>query len=270
MEKDITIDGLNLHFRVSGQGAPLILMHGWGCNIDTVASIERVAALTNTVYNIDLPGFGKSDEPTGTWGIEQYTRLIEKFANALGISRPVLVGHSFGGRVSILFASRNDTDKVVLVDAAGVKPRRPLKYYIKVYSFKTAKALAKALLPRERADRLIERMRAGRGSADYASSSPVMRAILSKCVNEDLCHVMPLIKAPTLLIWGENDTATPIADARKMERLIPGSGLVAFAGCGHYSFLDNPVQFAAVLESFLKSLSTTPLPTNPEKNNPPT
>ena len=80
-----------------------------------------------------------------------------------------------------------------------------------------------------------------------------MRSILSRVVNEDLCHLMPSIKAPTLLIWGENDTATPLRDARRMERLIPDAGLVSFPGCGHYSFLDNPVQFAAVLRSFLKS-----------------
>lgn len=80
-----------------------------------------------------------------------------------------------------------------------------------------------------------------------------MRAILSRVVNEDLRSVMPGISAPTLLVWGENDTATPMRDARIMERLIPGAGLVSFPGCGHYSFLDNPVQFAAVLRSFLKS-----------------
>ncbi|MDE7369928.1 MAG: alpha/beta hydrolase, partial [Muribaculaceae bacterium] len=89
--------------------------------------------------------------------------------------------------------------------------------------------------------------------SDYRNSSPKMRAIMSKVVNEDLCHLMPEISAPTLLIWGENDTATPLSDAKKMERLIPDAGLVSFPGCGHYSFLDNPGQFAAVLNSFLKS-----------------
>jgi pimeloyl-ACP methyl ester carboxylesterase len=81
----------------------------------------------------------------------------------------------------------------------------------------------------------------------------MMRAVMSRVVNEDLCRYMPHIKAPTLLIWGEDDTATPLRDAKKMERLIPGSGLVSFPGCGHYSFLDNAGQFAAVLQSFLKS-----------------
>ena len=79
-----------------------------------------------------------------------------------------------------------------------------------------------------------------------------MRAILSKVVNEDLKSVMPQISCPTLLVWGKNDTATPLKDAQIMEKLIPDAGLVAFDGVGHYSFLENPYQFAAVLKSFLK------------------
>ncbi|MDE6042236.1 MAG: alpha/beta hydrolase [Muribaculaceae bacterium] len=253
MAEYIEIGDIKLHYRKSGNGRPLILMHGWGCNMDTVASIERVAAETHTVYNIDFPGFGASEEPADVWGVEQYTALIEEFARKTGIDRPVLVGHSFGGRVGILMASRTPVDKLILVDAAGVKPRRSMSYYFKVYSFKAMKSLCRLVLPRRKADAVIEKWRSRKSSADYASASPRMRAILSKVVNEDLCHVMPQITAPTLLVWGENDTATPVSDARRMERLIPGAGLVSFAGCGHYSFLDNPIQFAAVLRSFLKS-----------------
>lgn len=253
MAEYIEIGDIKLHYRKSGNGRPLILMHGWGCNMDTVASIERVAAETHTVYNIDFPGFGASEEPADVWGVEQYTALIEEFARKTGIDRPVLVGHSFGGRVGILMASRTPVDKLILVDAAGVKPRRSMSYYFKVYSFKAMKSLCRLALPRRKADAVIEKWRSRKSSADYASASPRMRAILSKVVNEDLCHVMPQIMAPTLLVWGENDTATPVSDARRMERLIPGAGLVSFAGCGHYSFLDNPIQFAAVLRSFLKS-----------------
>ena len=252
-DKYMDIDGVRLHYQESGQGDPLILMHGWGCNVRTVASIAATASQTHRVYNVDFPGFGETPEPPAVWGVEEYTRFIETFARNLGIVRPVLVGHSFGGRVSIVYASRNDTAKVILVDAAGVKPRRSLKYWAKVYSFKASKAIVKALLPKDKADRAIERMRGKRGSADYRQASPMMRSILAKCVNEDLRALMPSIKAPTLLVWGENDTATPLGDAKKMEKLIPDAGLVSFPGCGHYSFLDNPVQFAAVLNSFLKS-----------------
>lgn len=253
MEKDITLDGINLHYSVEGSGSPLILMHGWGCDHTTVASIARTAALTHTVYNVDFPGFGQSTEPDSVWGVEQYTRLIENFAKALGITRPSLAGHSFGGRVAIVFASRNDVDKLILIDAAGVKPRRSLKYYLKVYSFKLSKLFFKAVLGPEKAQARIEKERSRRGSSDYRNASPRMRSIMSRVVNEDLCHLMPAIKAPTLLIWGENDTATPLADAKKMEQLIPDAGLVSFPGCGHYSFLDNQAQFSAVLNSFLKS-----------------
>ncbi len=252
MKKKLSIDGVELAYTVEGEGLPVILMHGWGCNHTTVASIERVlTAMGLTVYNVDFPGFGESTEPPSVWGVDDYTRLIEKMAQSDGISNPILIGHSFGGRVGILYASRNATRKLILVDAAGIKPRRTLHYYWKVYSYKAYKHLVWAVMGRERGEQLLNRYRSKVGSSDYTQASPRMRAIMSRVVNEDLKHCMPAIKCPTLMIWGENDTATPLADAKTMERLIEGSGLVSFPGCGHYSFLDNPVQFAAVLRSFL-------------------
>lgn len=253
MSNIIEIDGVKLNYTCQGDGRPLIIMHGWGCNISTVASITAVAARQCKVYTIDFPGFGNSPEPPGVWGIEEYTRLIEGMVKKLGIVNPMLLGHSFGGRVGILYASRNPVEKLILVDAAGVKPRRSLKYYFKVYTYKAGRRLAYLMYSKDKADRMVEEKRKKSASADYLAASPRMRAILSKCVNEDLCGVMPDIKAPTLLIWGENDTATPLRDAKIMERLIPEAGLVSFPGCGHYSFLDNPRQFAAVLQSFLAS-----------------
>lgn len=253
MDKYIDINGIKLHYQEEGSGLPVIIMHGWGCNTQTVASITAVAAQTNHVFSLDLPGFGQTPEPPTVWGVEDYTQFVEAFIAALGIEKPTLLGHSFGGRIGILMASRNSVDKLILVDAAGVKPKRKPAYYLRVYRFKLLKALVKALLPKDKAQQWIDKQRNKRGSADYRNASPMMKNILSKCVNEDLKHVMPSISAPTLLIWGENDTATPIGDAKIMERLIPGAALVAFPACGHYSFLDNPGQFAAVLNSFLKS-----------------
>ena len=253
MKKTIQLSGLNFHYTVQGGGAPIILMHGWGCNLTTLQSVEKVAMENHTVYNVDFPGFGESQEPSQVWGVEEYTQLIEQFVKAENIENPILLGHSFGGRVGILYSSRNKVNKLILVDAAGVKPRRSLKYYFKVYTYKLGKKLMPLIYGKERAQQRIDAMRAKRGSSDYNNASPMMRAILSKVVNEDLKEKMPLIKAPTLLIWGENDTATPLRDAKIMERLIPNAGLVSFPGCGHYSFLDNPFQFAAVLRSFLNS-----------------
>lgn len=254
-DKYIDIDGLRVHYTDSeGNGSPLIVMHGWGCNVNTVASISAVAQQAGArVLSIDLPGHGQTPEPPAVWGVDDYTRLVERFVDALRLANPSLLGHSFGGRIGILYASRRPVNKLILVDAAGIKPRHGLKYKLRVGWFKTCKHAAKALMPRAKAEALIERMRGRHGSADYAAASPRMRQVMSRVVNEDLRHVMPQIKSPTLLIWGVNDTATPLSDAKIMERLIPDAGLVAFEGCGHFSFLDNPRQFAAVLTSFLKS-----------------
>lgn len=254
MDKILRYKGVEMHYNVEGEGSPVILMHGWGCSHETVQSIADIAKEHHKVYNVDFPGFGQSSEPLTTdkvWGVEEYTTIIEQLAKEEKIEDPILIGHSFGGRVSILFGSRNKVKQIVLADSAGVKPKRPISYYYKVYSFKLMKRLYQLLLGKEKAKARIERQRAKRGSSDYANSSPMMRQILSKVVNEDLCSVMPSISAPTLLIWGENDTATPLSDAKKMTKLIPDAGLVSFPGAGHYSFLDRPAQFAAVLRSFI-------------------
>lgn len=79
----------------------------------------------------------------------------------------------------------------------------------------------------------------------------MMRKVMVKVVNSDLRSEMPKIKAPTLLIWGEEDTATPMRDAKIMHKLIPGSGIVTFPGAGHFSFIDNPYQSAAVVRRFI-------------------
>ncbi|MBD5275493.1 MAG: alpha/beta hydrolase [Bacteroides sp.] len=252
MDKTIEIDGVSLHYRDSGEETlkPVIIMHGWGCNVDTVASIENIFRGKMRVLNVDLPGHGQSTEPPSVWGVEDFTAMMEKFISKLGLAHPSLVGHSFGGRISLLLSSRNDVGKVLLVDAAGIKPKRGFNYYRKVYTFKAIKNLLMLVLGREKGMEAVEKMRAKKGSADYRSSSPRMRAVMSRCVNEDLKHVMPAIKAPTLLIWGEDDTATPLSDAITMKRLIPNAGLVSFPGCGHYSFLDNPFGFRAAVSSF--------------------
>ncbi len=255
METDTILENLKFHYTDSGIGSKtIILMHGWGCNHTTLASVERIALECGyRVINVDFPGFGDSEEPDDVWGVEQYTRVVEQLVRNLRITSPALLGHSFGGRVGILYASRNEVSKMILVDAAGIKPTRTLKYYWKVYTFKAMKRLMYLIYGKEKAELKLDARRAKAGSSDYAQASPKMRKILSKVVNEDLTDRLSLITAPTLLIWGENDTATPLKDAKKMEKLIPDAGLVSFPGCGHYSFLDNPGQFKAVLKSFLNS-----------------
>lgn len=151
-----------------------------------------------------------------------------------------------------MLASQRPLSKIMLVDAAGIKPKRHLKYYIKVYSFKTAKHVLPLVLGKKRALKTLDAWRGKAGSADYRQASPIMRQIMSKAINQDLTPLLSSIKASTLLIWGEKDTATPMRDARIMEKNIPDAGLVSFPDAGHFSFLDEPGPFRAVAKEFFK------------------
>lgn len=247
-----TYKGIRVNINVQGTGSPVLLLHGWGCSNEIFSGIQQVLSQNYATYNFDFPGFGASDEPDTVWGTEEYTCMVEQFVKENNIARPALIGHSFGGRISIIFASRNDVSRVVLVDAAGIKPKRPFSYYRKVYTFKALKWLCNTFLPKKTAQKIIESRRKGAGSSDYGNASPMMRAILSKVVNEDLTCLLPKITAPTLLFWGNMDTATPLSDAKTMEKLIPDAGLVVAHGTGHFSFIENAGLFTAVIKNFFK------------------
>ena len=101
MDKDIEIEGVRLHYEETGNpdGLPVIIMHGWGCNTTTVRSIASSLEDKMHVFNLDLPGHGKSSEPPAVWGVDDFTRLVETFIRHMKLDRPAQIGHSFGGRI---------------------------------------------------------------------------------------------------------------------------------------------------------------------------
>lgn len=251
MDARFTYNNIELAYTIEGEGDTIVLLHGWGCDHTIWQATTEMLKEHFRVIAVDFAGFGQSNEPQEVWGVEEYTQSIEALLTSLGVVRPTLVGHSFGGRVSILYASRNEVARVVLTDAAGVKPKRSLNYYRKVYTFKLMKRALPILIGKQKAAMLIEQRRSKAGSADYNRATPMMRAILSKCVNEDLTKYMPKVAAPVLLFWGDKDTATPLADAYTMERLMPNAGLVIAYGAGHFAMLEQPALWMASLKSFL-------------------
>ncbi|HCY73757.1 MAG TPA: alpha/beta hydrolase [Rikenellaceae bacterium] len=241
-------EGIKVYYEVQGVGADLLLLHGWGCTHKIFDSFMPDLLAKHRVISLDFPGFGLSQEPLSVWGVEDYTLMVEALCMELNIVEPSILCHSFGGRVAIVFASRNKVRRMLFADAAGIKPRRGPRYYLKVYSYKLAKWwLLKVVKKRD----AYEKMRCNRGSSDYRNASDWMKAILSKCVGQDLRMYLPKIKAPVLLFWGENDSATPLRDARIMERMIPDSGLVMVKGGSHFSFLDDPSLFRSMIHTFL-------------------
>ncbi|WP_252313015.1 alpha/beta fold hydrolase [Sinobaca sp. H24] len=248
----IDIDGVNVHYQVSGEGANVMLLHGWGANVQTFAPVHQRLEKDFKVWSIDFPGFGESDEPPEPWSVGDYTEMLGKLIRKLDIEDPVLMGHSFGGRVSIKYSAANSVRKVILVDSAGVLPKRTFKYYYKVYTYKTLKKLLKLPLINKYEQSIMARVKGKVGSSDYKDVSGVMQQTFVKVVNEDLTHHMPDIKVPVLLVWGENDEATPVADGKRMEELIPDAGLVVLKRAGHYSYLDNLNEFIVIIDHFLQ------------------
>ena len=249
---EIQAKGVKINYIMNGSGQDVILLHGWGQNIVVFAAVHQHLASCFRVFTIDFPGFGASVDPPKPWTVKDYAEMLEDFVKQLGIKNPILMGHSFGGRVGIVYASRNPVCKMILVDSAGIKPKRSLSYYLKVYSFKTAKYLLKFPIVNRKEEVLLQKLRAKFGSSDYTNVSGVMQQTMVLVVNEDLQPFMPKIQAPTLLIWGENDTVTPISDGKIMEKKIPDAGLVVLKDCGHFSYLEKFYEFQIIIDHFLK------------------
>ena len=167
------------------------------------------------------------------------------------IENPILIGHSNGGRIIINAVGRGivNPKKIILIDSAGLKPKRSLKYYIKVSIFKFGKIILNLIPSKE----LRSKIRGKVGSSDYKSSPEVLKDTMNIILNEDQRVLLPNIKVPTLLIWGSLDTATPISDAKEIEKAIPDCGLVEYKNGTHFSYLENIENCKLVLNEFLKN-----------------
>ena len=238
----------------------LVILHGWGCNKEMFRTVAEHFAKTYTVVVPDLCGFGESPEPVCAMTVADYAEVFAAFIASLGFSDVTLMGHSFGGRIILkLFEMHDKTplpftvSKVILTDAAGLKPKKTVKQKLSLAAYKTGRKILsvpplKTLFPSA-----VENWRKKRGSADYNAASEIMKKTLVLAVNEDLAHCLPLVYAPTLLFWGEKDDATPLADAKRMEKAIPDAGLVVLAGGSHFAFLENTPYFLRVADAFLSA-----------------
>ncbi|WP_026895310.1 alpha/beta fold hydrolase [Clostridiisalibacter paucivorans] len=253
----IDIDGLRINYICEGEGENVLILHGWGANIDTVIPIYNHIKDRYKVWALDLPGFGQSDRPLTVWGSEEYADFIKKFVDKLNIKDIILMGHSHGGRVSIMLANKypDILSKMVLIDSAGIIPKRKPKYYLKVYTFKIMKGIYNLLFFWKEKDKRLEKFYKRYGSQDYRAADGIMRKIMVKVINENLRPYLKNINVPTLLVWGRDDDATPLYMGKIMENEIEGSGLVVLDNAGHYSYIDQMYTFNRVIDSFLDSSS---------------
>ncbi len=243
----IDIQNINLHYEKTGsKGKTIILLHGWGQNTEMMKPIAVHFENDFVVYNLDLPGFGQSGQPDRIYTIYDYATVLKNFVDEMNIENPILIGHSFGVRIAIIYASLYPVDKMVFTGGAGIRDRRGLDYYLKVYSYKASKQLFK--LPFLKG--VKEKLQANMGSEDYKNTSGVMRGTFVQVVNEDLTNLLSKIQCEVFLVWGELDEATPLWMGQQMEKMIPNAGLAVFKGDNHYAYFNQMPRFLACLDAF--------------------
>lgn len=236
------IGDISVNYIQYGSGPDVVLLHGWGQNIEMMKPLGDRLQQQFRITILDFPGFGESEEPTFAWSIFDYRDFVKQILTELDVKNPIMIGHSFGGRVSIAYASEYPVEKVVLFGSPCIEKDKTKSF--KVRMLKTAKKV-----PGLRS--IAEKMKKYMGSEDYRNATPIMRNILVKTVNQDLSEQAKKISAPVLMIWGDLDEAAPLEDAKELEKLIPDAGLVVLPGCTHYAYLEALPQVINILKNFL-------------------
>ena len=237
----IKIKDIEVNYIQYGSGKDILLLHGWGQNIEMMRPIGDNLSSNYRITILDFPGHGESDEPTEAWDIKEYSLMLEEFVKILNIKKPVVIGHSFGGRVAIRYVSNNSIDKLILFGSPCIRTQKELPIHVKM--LKKIKTLPGM-------NSIGEKMKRYIGSRDYRSASPIMRQILVNVVNEDLSIYARQIEEPTLLIWGESDTEAPIQDARDLEKIMVDAALIVLPGT-HYAYLENLGQVINIINNFV-------------------
>lgn len=249
------VNGLRIAESILGDGSPVLMLHGWGANINLMLPLAQKLALSGYKnYVLDLPGFGESDVPPDAWGVLDYANFVLVYLDHHALEQVHLVGHSFGGRLGLVLGAEHSQriDKMVLIDSAGVRtpPSRSSQLRLKAYR------LALTTLNRVGLSAQSNQLRAwytGRyGSSDYKAASGVMRETFVRVVNEDLLPYAARVRPSTLLMWGDQDQDTPLWQGKLLEQMIPDAGLVVWEGAGHYSYLDRLADTARVIDHFFK------------------
>ena len=237
--KDININYIR-YGNINNQ--TVVLLHGWGQNIQMMKPVGD-SLTDNDVIIIDLPGHGKSEEPKEIWLLTDFVQMIHELLTSLNIENPILIGHSFGGKISLLYASMYKVKKLILFGSPFKVKKNPNS--LKVRTLKKLKTLPGL-------NKIAETMKKHMGSEDYRKASPMMRDILVKHVNTDITENVKKIACPTIIIWGTNDAAVPIADAYELETLIKDSAVIPYERCTHYAYLERLGQTNSIIKNFIK------------------
>lgn len=248
----IRVGDLDTHYTVWGEGSPVVLLHGWGTSAESLGAVAKTLEDRFRVYALDLPGFGWTPSAAAVWGTWEYASYVEAFMDRVNISVASLVGHSFGGRIALALAAQwpERVRNLILVASAGICPRRGPVYRVKVGAAKLAKRFFSLPIWGRMGERVVAKVYQRVGSRDYRAAGP-LRATLVKVVGEDLRSILPSVRVPTLIIWGDRDQEVPFSSMEIMARGIQDSRLEVLEGADHFPFVDRPDRFGQLVREFL-------------------
>lgn len=250
-------DDMSIYYEKHGNSdKTIVILPGWGNTRATFRNIINYFKNDYTIYIFDYPGFGNSPIPSKTLDIYDYARIIRDFFEEEKIVDPIIIAHSFGGRITALLAGyyKIRFKKILFMDIAGIKPKKTLKQIFRQSLYKILKKLTK-ILPKIKQEYYRQKLLTHFGSSDYNSLPPIMRNTFKNIVNEDLKIYFKNIDDEVLILWGKKDNVTPLKDAYKLRNLIKDSALIVLPECSHFVYLDAIVVTNKIIYEYLKEKS---------------
>ena len=232
----------------------ILILPGWGDNRNTFKKIISYLEDQYNIYIFDYPGFGKSGVPEKNLTIYDYSTYFINFLKNLKIKNPIVIAHSFGGRIAITMSGyyKVNFNKIILMSSAGIKPIKSKKQILKENIYRFLKRISH-ILPGNIKKMYLRKLINIFGSSDYKQLPQELHNTFKNIINEDLSCYLNKITSDVLLLWGENDTQTPISDAHKMNKLINNSALISIKNTSHFFYLEKPLYIKKILVSYLKN-----------------
>ena len=253
------IEGVRIHREEAGdQGSRVLLLHGWGCDMALMRGVADALKKDHRVMMIDFPGHGESGRPPEPWGVPEYAGNLMRLLEETGFLPCNVIAHSFGCRVAAWIAAEHPDafPKMILTGAAGIRPKPTPEAQARMEKYKKlknrAEMLRKVPVLRGVAESMEEKLRQKYGSADYKRLDEEMRKTFVKVISQDLTECYSRIRSSTLLIWGDQDTETPIWMGREMEKRIADCALIPLEGGTHFAYLEQFSRFITIATQFLK------------------
>ena len=246
------VDNLLTNYAKVGNGPLVLLLHGWGDSLATYDELQKSLSANYTVVSLDLPGFGSTQAPAKAWKLDDYAKFVSQFLKKLNLQTPyAIIGHSNGGSLAIYGLAQNtlSAQKLILLGAAGIRDKQKIRRLLLKVVAKVGKTVT-FWLPVQTKRQLQKKLYGAAGSDML--TVPHMQETFKQTVRQDVQTEAAKLQLPTLLIYGQNDKATPPSYGKVYNQLIKGSRLEVIPDADHFVHQTQAAKVLAFVEDFLK------------------